>query len=169
MREETDYNEALEFCEHCEYCTIEPWGKTIDHLRLTVIGKEGTPYEDGKFIFEIKFPKDYPNVPPYFYCTTKLWHPNIDPSKPPGRVNMSVDLLDLNYINFTWGWRPPFSNLKDAIEATISLIHLKNRITGLILNPQAEKQYRSNPERFERKAREFTRKYAIQEFLEKNR
>ncbi|NVM45481.1 MAG: hypothetical protein HWN79_11250, partial [Candidatus Lokiarchaeota archaeon] len=30
-----------------------------DHLRLTIIGKEGTPYAKGKFIFEIKFPDLY--------------------------------------------------------------------------------------------------------------
>ncbi|MHA1624803.1 MAG: ubiquitin-conjugating enzyme E2 variant [Promethearchaeota archaeon] len=56
MREETDYSEALEAFKDDKNVIIEPWGRSIDHLRLTIIGKEGNPYYKGKFVFEIKFP-----------------------------------------------------------------------------------------------------------------
>ena len=57
IREETDYTEAIETYKDEPTVILEPWGRSIDHLRLTIIGKKGTPYADGKFIFEIKFPE----------------------------------------------------------------------------------------------------------------
>ncbi len=59
LREETDYSEALEAYKDDEYISIEPWGTSIDHLRLVIIGKRGIPYAGGKFVFEIKFPEIY--------------------------------------------------------------------------------------------------------------
>ena len=64
MREETDYTEAIENFKSDSSIIVEPWGKSIDHLRLTIKGKEDTPYEKGKFVFEIKFPENYPFAPP---------------------------------------------------------------------------------------------------------
>ena len=57
IREETDYTEALESYKDDHHIILEPWGRSIDHLRLTIIGKKGNPYADGKFVFEIKFPE----------------------------------------------------------------------------------------------------------------
>ena len=59
LREETDYSEALEVYKDDEYISIEPWGTNIDHLRLVILGKHGTSYGGGKFVFEIKFPEIY--------------------------------------------------------------------------------------------------------------
>lgn len=39
-------------------------------------GPEGTPYEGGIFPAEIKFPKDYPLMPPVMKFTCDIWHPN---------------------------------------------------------------------------------------------
>ncbi|CAD0028241.1 unnamed protein product [Aureobasidium pullulans] len=39
-------------------------------------GPEGTPYEGGIFPAELKFPKDYPLMPPTMKFLTDLWHPN---------------------------------------------------------------------------------------------
>ena len=73
IREETDYTEAIEAYKNDAFVILEPWGRSIDHLRLTIIGKKGTPYTDGKFIFEIKFPDNYPFAPPYAYAVTLMW------------------------------------------------------------------------------------------------
>jgi len=40
MREETDYTEAIEAYKSDSNIIIEPWGRSIDHLRLTIIGKK---------------------------------------------------------------------------------------------------------------------------------
>ncbi|RMX88302.1 hypothetical protein D0869_01716 [Hortaea werneckii] len=39
-------------------------------------GPEGTPYEGGVFPAELKFPKDYPLMPPTMKFLCDLWHPN---------------------------------------------------------------------------------------------
>ncbi|XP_071730141.1 probable ubiquitin-conjugating enzyme E2 26 [Rutidosis leptorrhynchoides] len=36
----------------------------MDLLRAVIIGAEGTPYHDGLFFFDIRFPKSYPHDPP---------------------------------------------------------------------------------------------------------
>ena len=94
IREETDYTEAIEAYKNDANVILEPWGRSIDHLRLTIIGKKGTPYAEGKFIFEIKFPENYPFAPPYAYAVTLMWHPNIDSSIPPGKLNICLDLIN---------------------------------------------------------------------------
>nr|XP_043621425.1 putative ubiquitin-conjugating enzyme E2 38 [Erigeron canadensis] len=35
----------------------------MDLLRAVIIGPEGTPYQDGVFVFDVLFPDDYPNSP----------------------------------------------------------------------------------------------------------
>lgn len=39
-------------------------------------GPEGTPYEGGIFPAELKFPKDYPLMPPTMKFLCDIWHPN---------------------------------------------------------------------------------------------
>ena len=39
-------------------------------------GPEGTPYEGGIFPAELKFPKDYPLMPPTMRFLGPVWHPN---------------------------------------------------------------------------------------------
>lgn len=169
MREEEDFNEALEFCKKFNYCIIEPWDRNIDHLRLTIIGKEGTPFADGEFVFEIKFPSNYPNVPPFVRCVTKIWHPNIDSSFPPDSPNISDCPLLSAMVGFIGCWMPPNysvsvipSNLIDVIKAIKSFIHLEEPFfdPGSALNSKAGEQYLNNPEEFEKKAEDWTKKYA---------
>lgn len=39
-------------------------------------GPEGTPFEGGIFPAELKFPRDYPLMPPVMKFTCDIWHPN---------------------------------------------------------------------------------------------
>ena len=39
-------------------------------------GPEGTPFEGGIFPAELKFPRDYPLMPPTMKFTCDMWHPN---------------------------------------------------------------------------------------------
>jgi len=47
------------------------------HLKGTINGSEGTPYEGGLFVIDIKIPSEYPFEPPKMKFLTKIWHPNI--------------------------------------------------------------------------------------------
>ena len=49
----------------------------IRHLKATVQGPSGTPYDGGVFEVDIHIPPNYPFEPPKMKFTTKIWHPNI--------------------------------------------------------------------------------------------
>lgn len=54
---------------------------------VSIIGPEGTLYEDGFFNAIMKFPEDYPCNPPTVRFVTDIWHPNIYPD---GKVCISI-------------------------------------------------------------------------------
>ena len=48
------------------------------HWQATFIGPEGSVYENGKFLIEIKLRQDYPFMPPSMRLLTKIFHPNFN-------------------------------------------------------------------------------------------
>jgi ubiquitin-protein ligase len=167
MREETDYSEAIEAFKEDKNVILEPWGRNIDHLRLTIIGKEQTPFAKGKFVFEVKFPENYPFQPPYVYAVTLMWHPNIDSSIPPGKLNICLDLLNPDLVgkvdasSGASGWTPS-KTLTNIIEALRSMMHMEAPFFNPSdpLNHEAGEQYFRSLKKFEAKARDWTEKYA---------
>jgi len=168
MREETDYAETIEAYKDDDYVILEPWGKSIDHLRLTIIGKEDTPYEDGRFVFEIKFPDNYPFSPPYVYAVTLMWHLNIDSSIPPGKLNICLDLINpdkvgkVDPVTGASGWTPA-KTLTNIINALKEMMHVEPPFfnPGDPLNHQAGEQYFKSLKKFNKQAEKWTEKYAM--------
>ena len=168
MREEVDYTEAVESFKDINLVRIEPWGMNVDHLRLTITGTEGTPYAGGKFMFEIKMGDNYPFSPCYVYCHTLLWHPNIDSSIPPGKINICLDLINPELVGKVdiktgaSGWTPS-KTLTNVIEALKGQIHCEPPFfnPGDPLNFEAGDQAMNNYKKFANKAKEWTKKYAM--------
>ncbi|PKA54795.1 Lysine histidine transporter 1 [Apostasia shenzhenica] len=52
-------------------------GADLTHLRGSIAGPVGTPYEGGTFVIDIQLPRGYPFVPPKMQFVTRVWHPNI--------------------------------------------------------------------------------------------
>ena len=111
-----------------QYFDVEPWEETLNHIKVTIYGKEGTPYEDGKFILELKLPDNYPFNPPYDQLHTKIWHPDIDDS-PPGIHQTClaitnpdlVGVVDVNHNDYG-GWTASKSILDVVIVGSKSFI-----------------------------------------------
>ncbi|KAK7994782.1 hypothetical protein PG990_013555 [Apiospora arundinis] len=49
----------------------------LTHLKASIPGPPGTPYEGGSFIVDVRIPTEYPFRPPVMKFDTKVWHPNI--------------------------------------------------------------------------------------------
>ncbi|MHA1271171.1 MAG: ubiquitin-conjugating enzyme E2 [Candidatus Helarchaeota archaeon] len=167
MREEVDYLEASKKYANDKYVNIEPWVDRIDHIRLTIFGKEGTPYEGGKFVFEIKCGSSYPYVPPYVFCQTLIWHPNIDSSMAPGKSNICLDLINPDLVGKVdaktgaSGWTPA-KTLTNIIESLRGMIHMEPPFYNPSdpLNNKAGEQALNNPKAFAKEAKKWTEKYA---------
>ncbi|RYO79828.1 hypothetical protein DL766_006018 [Monosporascus sp. MC13-8B] len=49
----------------------------LTHLKASITGPPGTPYEGGHYVVDVKIPTEYPFRPPIMKFDTKVWHPNI--------------------------------------------------------------------------------------------
>ncbi|MBD3353623.1 MAG: hypothetical protein GF364_19220 [Candidatus Lokiarchaeota archaeon] len=168
MREEVDFQEAVDMYQDDPTIILEPWGMTISHLRLIIKGIPDTPYDRGSFVFEIKMPENYPYYPPYVYAHTLMWHPNIDSSIPPGKLNICLDLINPDLIGTydvgsgASGWVPT-KTLSVIIEALKGMMHCEFPFFNPQdpLNFEAGEQAQHAYHRFVKKAKEWTEKYAI--------
>ena len=61
--------------------TLAPEGVSLGVWRCEIKGPEGTPYEGGRFVFEMAVPETYPHAPPRVTATHPIFHPNIHVSK----------------------------------------------------------------------------------------
>ncbi|XP_020100643.1 putative ubiquitin-conjugating enzyme E2 38 isoform X4 [Ananas comosus] len=53
-----------------EMIYVRVYEQRMDLLRAVIVGPSGTPYHDGLFFFDFRFPTDYPNSPPkVYYCS----------------------------------------------------------------------------------------------------
>jgi ubiquitin-conjugating enzyme E2 G1 len=64
-----------------------PDDNNIYEWDLMIIGPDGTLYEGGFFKAKLKFPTDFPNMPPELVFTSEMWHPNVYPT---GKVCISI-------------------------------------------------------------------------------
>ena len=145
---------------------MEPWEDKIDHLRINIKGLEETPYENGIFIFEMKIRNNYPYSPPYVYCHTKIWHPNIDSTIPPGNLNVCFDLINpvlVGRFDKTYDGPETRKELLNIIEALKGMMHVEPPFfnPGDPLNHEAGEQYFRALKKFESKAESWTKKYAM--------
>jgi ubiquitin-conjugating enzyme E2 O len=59
--------------DYAEYIYVRVYEERIDLLRAAIVGPAGTPYHDGLFFFDVRFPSDYPNCPPVCDCSVSAF------------------------------------------------------------------------------------------------
>jgi len=123
----------------------QPKGENIYEWEGFVNGPEGTPYEGGRFKFEMKFPAEYPFKPPKLNFTTKVLHPNITDD---GKVCLDV---------ISEGWNPAVS-LRQIILSLHTLFTDPNPSNPLV--PEVAKLYADDREAFNAKVRQWVQDYA---------
>ena len=128
-----------------ENCNAGPKDDNIFHWVASIIGADKSPYEGGIFNIEMYFPPEYPMKPPKVYFTTKIYHPNITPSG-----SICLDILKTN-------WSPAL-NISNILLSLCSLLSDPNPDDPLV--PEIASIYKTNRDKFNANAREWTIRYA---------
>ena len=129
-------------------CTVglnEKYNKDIFHWKITLIGPIDTPYAGGMFFLTADFSEDYPTKKPEVCFVNKIYHLNVSPS------NGHICISTLN----NWVEKTP---MVDVISAIFALFYDQNPDSPY--SGQMAREYVTNRNEFNRKAREWTQKYA---------
>ncbi|KAL3876082.1 hypothetical protein ACJMK2_033963 [Sinanodonta woodiana] len=113
--------------------------------QASITGPPGSPFENGVFYLKINFPPDYPFKPPRVNFTTKVYHPNIN-----SQGNICLDILRSQ-------WSPALTASK-VLLSILALLTEPNPDDPLM--PEIARQYKTNIDKYNSTAREWTRKYA---------
>ncbi|TFF96784.1 MAG: ubiquitin-conjugating enzyme E2 [Promethearchaeota archaeon] len=145
---------------------LKPWDKkkkSIDHLKVTIKGPKGTAFEGGYFRLEIKYPANYPKVPPFMRLHTPIWHPNFwpKPHEYEGQRNICLALIDPSLIGKKGGWSPS-KTIKTVINSIIAMLNTRGKYVNPtdVFNKKAALEMMNKPKYFEKKVRHLVKKYA---------
>ena len=126
-------------------CTVSLVNNDFFHWKFTLSGPQDTPYSGGKFFLTADFSQNYPNSKPEVRFVNKIYHLNVSPNN--GHVSISI----LN------NWKPKTS-MVDVISAIFFLFYSQNPLSPYSF--EMAREYEMNRLAFDRKAREWTKKYA---------
>jgi ubiquitin-protein ligase len=142
---------------------FDPNNKNVDHLAVSIKGPKGSPYANGIFKLEIRFPADYPNVPPFVRLHTGIWHPNFwpSPAEYPGQRNICLALVDPGLVGQKGGWSPS-KTVVTVIQAIIAMLNVEGTYFNPtdVFNKKAAVEFMQNKKEFEKKVKFLTQKYA---------
>ena len=114
------------------------WGAVI-------IGPKDTPYADGIFKLEVKFPNEYPFRPPKIRFITKIYHPNINV-----KGEICLDILRDQWTSAL--------TIRTVLLSICSLLGSPNPDDPLM--PEIANLYKKDKLRYDIVAKEWTGKYA---------
>ncbi|XP_069124970.1 ubiquitin-conjugating enzyme E2 D2B-like isoform X2 [Argopecten irradians] len=131
--------------ESLENCSASLVNDDLYHWKASILGPEGTPYADGTFELDIRFPAEYPFKPPQIKFENKIYHPNISVN---GQICMDI--------------------LRSKWSAANTVITVLLSISSLIADPnphdpfvpEIAEVYIKDHEKFIDTAKEWTRLYA---------
>ncbi|GMM33245.1 E2 ubiquitin-conjugating protein [Saccharomycopsis crataegensis] len=127
-------------------CSAGPSGDDLYLWEASIMGPPDSPYAGGVFFLTIQFPTDYPFKPPKISFTTKIYHPNIN-----SNGNICLDILKEE-------WSPALTVSK-LLLSICSLLTDPNPDDPLV--PEIANVYKTDRQKYETTAKEWTKKYAI--------
>ena len=126
-------------------CSANMVSDDIYHWQATILGPEGSPYENGVFYLQILFPQDYPFKPPKVKFITKIYHCNIN-----NNGNICLDILKDQ-------WSPALT-ISKILLSICSLMDDQNPNDPLMID--IANLYMKNKEEFIKMARTYTLQFA---------
>ncbi|RDA82695.1 hypothetical protein CP532_3923 [Ophiocordyceps camponoti-leonardi (nom. inval.)] len=127
-------------------CSAGPVGDDLFHWQATIMGPTDSPYAGGVFFLGIHFPTDYPFKPPKVNFTTRIYHPNIN----------SNGSICLDILRDQWS---PALTISKVLLSICSMLTDPNPDDPLV--PEIAHVYKTDRNRYETTAKEWTRKYAV--------
>lgn len=127
-------------------CSAGPVNEDMFHWQATIMGPPDSPYQGGVFFLTIHFPTDYPFKPPKVAFTTRIYHPNIN-----SNGSICLDILRSQ-------WSPALT-ISKVLLSICSLLCDPNPDDPLV--PEIARSYKTDREKYNELAREWTRKYAM--------
>ena len=120
--------------------------KDLYNWQAMVSGPEGSPYEGGLYMLDIKIPTEYPFKPPKVTFNTKIYHPNIN-----ANGEICLDVLKT-------GWAPSVTISKILVQISALLCEPN---PGSPLVPEVAQLFEQDRNLFNKNAMEWTKKYAV--------
>ena len=127
-------------------CSAGPIGEELTKWEASIIGPSDSPYAGGVFKLSIDFTDKYPFKPPKVKFITRIFHPNIN-----SYGSICLDILNVN-------WSPALTVTKLLLSIS-SLLNDPNPKDPLVKS--IADMYEKNRNEYNKKAREFTLRYAI--------
>lgn len=127
-------------------CSAGPVGDDLFYWQATIMGPPDSPYQGGVFFLTIHFPTDYPFKPPKVAFSTRIYHPNIN-----SNGSICLDILRAQ-------WSPALT-ISKVLLSICSLLCDPNPDDPLV--PEIARIYKTDREKYNELAREWTRKYAM--------
>merc|ERR1712227_562205 len=118
----------------------------LSHWKGTLKGPEGTPYEGGIFIVDIRLDADYPYNPPKMKFDTRVWHPN---------VSSQTGAICLDILKSEWS---PALTIRTTLHSLQALLCAPEPDDPQ--DAEVARQYKNHPEQFAATARYWTETYA---------
>ncbi|CAG5086577.1 Oidioi.mRNA.OKI2018_I69.PAR.g11266.t1.cds [Oikopleura dioica] len=141
-----DFHSLLK--EPSEFFTLRPINDNFYHFTATIHGLEGSLYEGGHFLLDIKVNKDYPFDCVKMTFLTPILHPGIDSA---GNICPS-----------TINDGEPCMRLEKKLHLLVSTLYDPKGLLWRERNAKIVAMFVSDRERFNQKAREYTRLHATQ-------
>ena len=142
-------------------CTFQLENNNYFIWRVSMMGAKDSPYEGGIFTIRIKFPPDYPKHGPDFRFLNRIYHLHVYIDHDP------IGRIANNYINewMTCGsvMDKPIYGVKQALFDIFCSFYYQLPTDCCPLSMEYE--YRDNYNEFSKKAKEWTRKYAIKKLF----
>lgn len=125
------------------------------------MGPPESPYQGGVFFLTIHFPTDYPFKPPKVAFTTRIYHPNIN-----SNGSICLDILRSQ-------WSPALTISKGKNYICCDLVYVSFSVLLSIcsllcdpnpddpLVPEIARIYKTDRDRYNQLAREWSQKYAM--------